>query len=83
MFQDFALFPHLTIQQNVAFGLPSLTCSEANSEALAALTRVGLARTSSPGASSSAWRSPAPSPRARACFMDEPFSGLDPRLRDL
>jgi len=27
MFQDFALFPHLTIQQNVAFGLRSLTRS--------------------------------------------------------
>jgi iron(III) transport system ATP-binding protein len=43
MFQDFALFPHLTIQQNVAFGLRSLTRSEAKAEALAALTRVGLA----------------------------------------
>ena len=43
MFQDFALFPHLTILQNVAFGLRSLTRSEANAEALAALARVGLA----------------------------------------
>ena len=43
MFQDFALFPHLTIQQNVAFGLRPLTRSEEKAEALAALARVGLA----------------------------------------
>ena len=42
MFQDFALFPHLTILDNVAFGLKSLTRSEAKAEAFAALERVGL-----------------------------------------
>ena len=42
MFQDFALFPHLSILDNVAFGLKSLTRSEAKAEALAALERVGL-----------------------------------------
>src|SRR5207344_1227661 len=39
MFQDFALFPHLSILDNVAFGLKSLTRSEAKLEALAALDR--------------------------------------------
>src|SRR4030042_1571993 len=43
MFQDFALFPHLTILDNVAFGLKSLTRSEAKTQAHAALERVGLA----------------------------------------
>ena len=43
MFQDFALFPHLTIRDNVAFGLKSLTRREARAEAHAALERVGLA----------------------------------------
>src|SRR6476646_5770424 len=43
MFQDFALFPHLTILGNVAFGLKSLPKAEARREALAALKRVGLA----------------------------------------
>ncbi len=42
MFQDFALFPHLSILDNVAFGLKSLTRSEAKAEAFAALERVGL-----------------------------------------
>ena len=43
MFQDFALFPHLSILDNVAFGLRSLTRREAKAEAHAALDRVGLA----------------------------------------
>src|SRR4029077_3142423 len=47
MFQDFALFPHLSILDNVAFGLKFLTRSEAKREALAALDRVGLAHYSS------------------------------------
>jgi iron(III) transport system ATP-binding protein len=42
MFQDFALFPHLTILGNVAFGLKALPKAEARREALAALQRVGL-----------------------------------------
>ncbi len=42
MFQDFALFPHLSILDNVAFGLRSLTKAQARAEAHAALERVGL-----------------------------------------
>ena len=42
MFQDFALFPHLSILQNVAFGLRWMDRAEAKAEALAALARVGL-----------------------------------------
>jgi len=74
MFQEFALFPHLSILDNVAFGLKSLTRREAKAEAHAALDRVGLAHYANeyphipPAASSSAWRSPAPSRPARALF---------------
>jgi iron(III) transport system ATP-binding protein len=73
MFQDLALFPHLSILQNVAFGLRSLTRSEANAEALTALSRVGFAhyahstRTPSPEASSSAWPLPGQSRHGRTC----------------
>jgi iron(III) transport system ATP-binding protein len=42
MFQDFALFPHLTILDNVAFGLRALPRADAEREALALLARVGL-----------------------------------------
>ena len=89
MFQDFALFPHLTLRQNVAFGLRSLTRSQANAEALAALARVGLAHYASAyphilsgGEQQRVALARAIAPRPSVLLMDEPFSGLDPRLRE-
>ena len=42
MFQDYALFPHLSNIDNVAYGLKSLGRAEALKEARHALRRVGL-----------------------------------------
>ena len=89
MFQDFALFPHLTILDNVAFGLKSLPREDAHREALAALARVGLERhagdhphTLSGGEQQRVALARAIVPRPAVMLMDEPFSGLDVQLRE-
>jgi iron(III) transport system ATP-binding protein len=89
MFQDFALFPHLSIRDNVAFGLKSLPREGAAREALAALTRVGLERyandfphTLSGGEQQRVALARALAPRPAVMLMDEPFSGLDVQLRE-
>ncbi len=88
MFQDFALFPHLTILQNTAFGLKSLPAAEKRKEALAILTRVGLSRYAdayphvlSGGEQQRVALARAIVPRPSVMLMDEPFSGLDVQLR--
>lgn len=89
MFQDFALFPHLTILDNVAFGLRALPRKEARREALAILARVGLERYAnkyphilSGGQQQRVALARAIVPRPSVMLMDEPFSGLDVQLRE-
>jgi iron(III) transport system ATP-binding protein len=89
MFQDFALFPHLRIVDNVAFGLKSLPRESAQREARSILARVGLERHAdsyphilSGGEQQRAALARALAPRPAVILMDEPFSGLDVQLRE-
>lgn len=89
MFQDFALFPHLTILENVAFGLNNLEKKQAREIALGALERVNLGHYAhdyphilSGGEQQRVALARAIAPRPSVMLMDEPFSGLDIRLRD-
>nr|WP_197916151.1 ABC transporter ATP-binding protein [Thiosulfatihalobacter marinus] len=88
MFQDFALFPHLSVADNVAFGLKGGRAEKrARVEALLARVNLGWAIDKFPHVLSGGEQqrialARALAPRPRIMLMDEPFSGLDNRLRD-
>ena len=89
VFQDYALFPHLTVAANVAFGLRTRPKGEVDRTVAAMLDRVELRghAQSFPHMLSGGERqrvalARALAPAPRVLLMDEPFSSLDGRLRD-
>lgn len=89
MFQDFALFPHMTLLENAAFGLAPLGKRAAREQARNALRRVGLLDRAddyphqlSGGQQQRLALARTVAPRPGVLLLDEPFSSLDARLRE-
>ena len=91
MFQDFALFPHMSVADNVAYGLKrrGLRASLIRSRVVELLERVGLTGMGERKIASLSGgqkqrvalaRSLAPNPRL--LMLDEPLGSLDAQLRD-
>ena len=89
VFQDYALFPHLTVEQNIGFGLAHLRGADRSLRVADMLELVGLTHEAeayphqlSGGQQQRVALARALAPRPRLLLMDEPFSNLDVELRE-
>ena len=89
VFQDFALFPHLSVADNIRFGLKNWSSSSQRSRVQELLAIVGMPAYAkayphqlSGGQQQRVSLARALAPRPGILFMDEPFSSMDFELRE-
>ncbi|MCH7605695.1 MAG: ABC transporter ATP-binding protein [Chloroflexi bacterium] len=87
VFQEGALFPHLTVEQNIGYGLPRRNDRKERVDEVLALVGMESLRQRMPhelsgGQQQRVALARALAPEPEVLLMDEPFSNLDPRLRE-